>query len=430
MSRGSLILARINTWNPIFIHSLIFACIFFYILSSSANILLFHFFIDINLAKIGMLVTFLAFFPFTFYEIKKYLLTEKTITVFLLFWLFYLIINSYFSFFPGISFKFLLRIIGCWLIALQIAVLLFKHDGNYQNTIMYALLFSFLVITLIWNLHLRMPEALVWFKQKMTHKMDSRLTGLYINPNELGYALVIHSFVLFWFIKHRIYLTLSIIPLVFWGVYLSGSRNSFIALLIVSAFGIIYSLLEFSKKYKLKKKYSLLFILINFFISLILIKQYIPNRAGTTINQFLNQINVSNPSASVQKIYSSLGIRAQIYDFAIETWKNNQWVGIGIGSFSKHQNFGPGFNTHNFLLSILVGHGLIGIFFVSLFTLILILKMKSWTGSVVLMIFPLTLIFDDLSWSYIFPVYLSFLIGILFYYAIRNKFRKSETNNF
>ncbi len=174
MSRGSLILARINAWNPIFIHSLIFACISFYILSSSANILLFHFIIDINLAKIGMLITFLAF------------------------WLLYLFINSYFSFFPGISLKFLLRIIGCWLIALQIAILLFKHDGNYQNTIMYALLFSFLVITLIWNLHLQMPEALVWFKQKMTHKMDYRLTGLYINPNELGYALVIHSFVLFW----------------------------------------------------------------------------------------------------------------------------------------------------------------------------------------------------------------------------------------
>ena len=176
MSRRSLILARINAWNPIFIHALIFACISFYILSSSANILLFHFVIDINLAKIGMLVTFLAFFPFTFYEIKKYLLTEKIIAVFLLFWLLYLIINCYLSFFTGVSFKFLLRIIGCWLIALQIAVLLFKHDGNYQNTIMYALLFSFLVITLIWNLHLRMPEALVWFKQKMTHKIDDRLT--------------------------------------------------------------------------------------------------------------------------------------------------------------------------------------------------------------------------------------------------------------
>ena len=430
MSRGSLILARINAWNPIFIHALIFACISFYILSSSANIMLFHFVIDINLAKIGMLVTFLAFFPFTFYEIKKYLLTEKTISVFLLFWLLYLIINSYFSFFPGISLKFLLRIIGCWLIAFQITVLLFKHDGNYQNTIMYALLFSFLVITLIWNLHLRMPETLVWFKQRMSNQSYWRLTGLYINPNELGYALVIHSFVLFWFIKHRIYLTLSIIPLAFWGVYLSGSRNSFIALLIVSAFGIIYSLLEFSKKYKLNKKYSLLFILIIFFISLILIKQYIPNRAGTTINQFSNQINFSNPSASIQKIYSSLGLRAQIYDFAIKTWKKNPWFGIGIGSFSKHQTFGIGFNTHNFLLSILVEHGLVGIFFVSLFALILILKMKSWTGSIVLIILPLTLLFDDLSWSYIFPVYLSFLIGILFYYAIRNKFRKSETNNF
>ena len=33
-----------------------------------------------------------------------------------------------------------------------------------KNTIMYALLFFFLVITLIWNLHLRMPETLVWFK--------------------------------------------------------------------------------------------------------------------------------------------------------------------------------------------------------------------------------------------------------------------------
>ena len=162
MSRGSLILARINAWNPIFIHSLIFACISFYILSSSANILLFHFIIDINLAKIGMLVTFLAFFPFTFYELKKYLLTEKIISVLLLFWLFYLIINSYLSFFPGISFKFLLRIIGYWLIALQIAVLLYKHDRFYQNTIMYALLFSFFIITLIWNIELRMSDVLIW----------------------------------------------------------------------------------------------------------------------------------------------------------------------------------------------------------------------------------------------------------------------------
>ncbi len=430
MSRGSFFLARINAWNPIFIHTLIFACISFYVLSSSANILLFHFVIDINLAKIGMLITFLAFFPFTFYEIKKYLFTEKIISVFLLFWMFYLIINSYYSYFPGVSFKFLLRIIGCWLIALQIAILLYKHDRCYQNTIMYALLFSFLVITLIWNLHLRMPETLIWFKQRMPNRMDWHLTGLYINPNELGYALVIHSFVLFWFIKHRIYLTLSLIPFALWGVYLSGSRNSFLALLIVTAFGIINSLLVFSKKYKLNKKYGLIFILTIFVISLILIKQYIPNRVGTTINQFSNKINLSNPSASIKKIYSSLGLRAQIYDFAIETWEKNPWLGIGIGSFSKHQTFGTGFNTHNFLLSIIVEHGLIGILFVSFFVLILIFKMKSWTGSVVIMIFPLTLMFDDLSWSYIFPVYLSFLIGVLIYYSVKNKFSKNEINNF
>ena len=122
-----------------------------------------------------------------------------------------------------------------------------------------------------------------------------------------------------------------------------------------------------------------------------------------------------------------------IYDFAIETWKNF------LTKIIRNRNWkffismildDLGFNGHNFLLSILVEHGLVGIFFVSLFALILILKMKSWTDFFMIMIFPLTLLFDDLSWSYIFPVYLSFLIGILFYYAIRNKFNKSETNNF
>ena len=43
-----------------------------------------------------MLYTFFSIFlGFTFYEIKKYLLTEKTISVFLLFYYNYLIINSY-----------------------------------------------------------------------------------------------------------------------------------------------------------------------------------------------------------------------------------------------------------------------------------------------------------------------------------------------
>ena len=113
----------------------------------------------------------------------------------------------------------------------------------------------------------------------------------------------------------------------------------------------------------------------------------------------------------IKSFLQSIGIPSK------ETWKNNQWVGIGIGSFSKHQTFGTNLNTHNFLLSILVEHGLIGMFFISLFALILILKMKSWTGFSLIMIFPLTLIFDDLSWSYIFPVYLSLLIGIFFYFT-------------
>ena len=95
-------------------------------------------------------------------------------------------------------------------------------------------------------------------------------------------------------------------------------------------------------------------------------------------------------------------------------------MGIGIGSFSPHQRFGQGFNTHNFLLSVLVEQGLIGIVFILIFSIMMIIYMKSWTGSMMLVLFPLTLIFDDLSWSYIFPVYLSILLGICFYYSYDN----------
>ena len=166
------------------------------------------------------------------------------------------------------------------------------------------------------------------------------------------------------------------------------------------------------------------------FISSFFVRHFTPPRVKHTFNEITKQIDLNEITKTSKKIYSTFGIRTKVFNTAVETWKNKPLLGIGIGSFMLHQNIAPNYHSHNFLLSILVEHGLVGMFFVSLFALILILKMKSWTGSVVLMIFPLTLIFDDLSWSYIFPVYLSFLIGILFYYAIRNKFRKSETNNF
>ena len=132
-----------------------------------------------------------------------------------------------------------------------------------------------------------------------------------------------------------------------------------------------------TKKYKINRKNNLLFILIILLISIILIKQYIPERIKTTVIQFTSQLDFSNPSKLVVTLNLILGGRGPIYDFAIETWKSNKWKGIGIGSFSKHQDFGEGLNVHNFLLSILVEHGLVGIFFVSLFALILILKMKT-----------------------------------------------------
>jgi|TARA_Y100000294_G_scaffold83649_1_gene78494 O-antigen ligase len=409
-----------NNRKEIILHSSIFVFISFYILSSSANILLFHFIIDINLAKIGMLVAFVGLIPYTYKDILKRWTEQKTMIIFIFFWALYLLLNSYFSLYPIISLKFILRIIGCWLIAFQIGIILTKYDCKYHNTIMNSLLFTFLIITLVWNLDLRAKETLVWFTQKMPNRSYWRLTGLYINPNELGYALVIHSLLLIWFVKERILFLLLILPLAFWGVYLSGSRNSFLALMIVTVFSLFVSFKRWMVHHRLTKikVYSIFFVIL--FASTFLANQFLPSRVKRTLNLYANQIEITDPMKTVSKIYNRLGLRKQIYDFAIDTWKDHKWVGIGIGSFSPHQRFGQGFNTHNFLLSVLVEQGLIGIVFILIFSIMMIIYMKSWTGSMMLVLFPLTLIFDDLSWSYIFPVYLSILLGICFYYSYDN----------
>ena len=112
------------------------------------------------------------------------------------------------------------------LISFEICFLIHTKNVNYQRIIGYSLIFTLLMITLLWNLDYRSQETLRWFKDRQTNRIDSRVTGLYINPSELGYALVMHTLLIIWFIRDKLYYLPVILPIGYWGVYMSGSKNS------------------------------------------------------------------------------------------------------------------------------------------------------------------------------------------------------------
>ena len=214
---------------------------------------------------------------------------------------------------------------------------------------------------------------------------------------------------------------------------MSGSRNSFLGFVIVSCFGIFLGLYRWISRREFNKKLAIATVMMSLLLSSLLLNNIIPTRAKQSLNQYTSLVQITDLYKSIQNIYglpTSLGgfgqERKQVYYLAIETWKKFKWTGIGIGSFSYYQKIGPGFNTHNFILSIFVEQGLIGMFFIILFFAIMVFQMKNWTGSLLLIIVPFTLILDDLSWSYIFPVYLSILLGICFHYILRRKNSDSD----
>lgn len=69
--------------------------------------------------------------------------------------------------------------------------------------------------------------------------------------------------------------------------------------------------------------------------------------------------------------------RSNIYDYAIDLWKNNKLFGIGWGNFSRSMALDSGFygwNVHNNYLQILVENGIIGAFIYYGLSFMVILK--------------------------------------------------------
>ena len=149
------------------------------------------------------------------------------------------------------------------MIALEIGLLLHQPGKHNRVPIVAALIFSLLMITLIWYLVSTGSPLLNWFQQHLSNyvlrpKWDPRLKGLYINPNELGFAIVMQAIVLIWYFLHPIG-SLFLIPfaaaLSFIGISKSGSRNSFLGMCFVVVVGLIVYLGQLAPQIERKKPY-------------------------------------------------------------------------------------------------------------------------------------------------------------------------------
>jgi O-antigen ligase len=417
-----------NNKGGLFVHIFIFALFLFYILSSAVNILLFHFVLDVNLAKVGMLFVIVGLGILVRHDFGLLWKNLKLPLIIIICWSLYLILNSYLGATPGISFKLTLRVFGAWIIALEIGLLLHQPGKQNRVPIVAALIFSLLIITLIWYLISIGSPSFSWFQQHLSNyrQHGTRLSGLYLSPNELGYALVMQAMVLIWYSLHPIG-SLFLIPfaatLSFIGIFKSESRNSFLGMCFVVVVGLIVYLGQLTPQIGRKKT---VLILLGFSAIFIIGIYYLPDILPTRVNSGVIALNHAIEKASfttldfkemdrfVQSISQESG-RRQIWIDAYGKWAARPWLGLGLGSYLHLQKLGHAYTTHNFIYGVLIEQGIIGISFLLLFFGCLVVLMKNWAATCLLILFPLTLLFDDLSPSYVFPVYSSLVLGFCFY---------------
>lgn len=139
-------------------------------------------------------------------------------------------------------------------------------------------------------------------------------------------------------------LCLMCVPVIFYGIFLTGTRTG----LVTGMVGIMY--LVFTQR---KATFNMKIIYIGLFIA--------------SVSAFLSLA----PKASVERIFSigeaietgDLNSRETIWQWSLESWKQQPIIGGGTGSLGHNLNrFHVEFNSaHNSYIQILTEHGIIGL---------------------------------------------------------------------
>lgn len=403
-----------------------------YIMGQAVDVFLFHVGFDIHLPVMTMICMLCGLAFVVRKDLGLCFPHLRSLLFILLAWSVYLIINALMGASPTTSAILLFRFIGAWLIALEIAIFLHTYQERGRYTIGLALCISFLLITLIWYLQSGQSKYLDWLlpllrdQSLLKQKANIRAQALYMNPNILGFVLVVHASLIIWYTfnkNYSMFVVLCVWLISFIGILKTGSRNALIGIVAVLVFGMFcYAGLYFKF---LSSRTRIIIILSVFTV------------AGSQIYLFRNHLDrIQHTTAIVSSLdWSALNkeyldrklgeidtARIQIWKHCWRLWQKKPCVGIGIGTFRYQIGAETFYHCHDFLLTTLVEQGILGVIFIIAFLSVLLMQMSQpWIGLGLLGCFSSTLIFDDKIWDFSLPVYASLTFGYCFFLVLSKK---------
>lgn len=402
----------------------LFALTSFYLLSQAADVYVFHLGVDIYLARLAMLAMAGGLALLIRGRVLECLRPLRGLLIIASIWTIYLLINAVFGLNLRTSLELLLRFSGTWIIAFEIAVLLRVSDRNALAAMGWALLVGMVVLALIRVLDAAGVAWLDWLRGRIRNARprSARAQGLYVNPNILGMVTVFHAAVLIWYTLHR-RRSLLIIPCTWltalWVVLQSESRSAligWIGLCLLSSLAYWKAFLTQAGK---PTRTAIFLSALVLMLVLIAITLYSSPRFSTLAAAVFRMDRPQTAWPDFRLDPASIDpARVYIWQTAVRIWTEQPWLGIGLGAFKHLPEVGRFTHAHNFLLTVLVEQGLIGLGFLIALAVLLIRRMRSWVGTSLLACVLCSQLFDDLTPIVAFPIYMALILGYCLFLAL------------
>lgn len=216
---------------------------------------------------------------------------------------------------------------------------------------------------------------------------------------------------LFFLKRSNIYLLLSFLFIL--AVFWTQSKGPLLASIVI--FSIL--MLKNANKENIK---LMLFISIFLLFSYYLLNYLdLGDRYSALTRLFNNELNESDQG--------SVGIRAEMFFYSIELWKNNFMFGVGLGNWNEHINRFFSLSVmfpypHNIIVELLSETGFSGFLFLMISYLYLFIK-SNYICKIVMLYFTICLLFSgDAS-------YLRFLFSLPLGFLIARKIEIRKNNN-
>lgn len=403
----------------------------FYVASQAIDIFVFHFIVDIYLARIAMAIMAVGLALMLGREFLNHVGEFRNLIILIAGWCIYLVINAFWGINPVASLKLLVRFVGAWVIALEIGILIYSRGAKSKYVIGFALLFTLLIILFAMHLQAVNSPYLRWLKSGLRnyHAHEAaRAQAFYATPNTLGIVLVLHAAAAIWYTFHK-YFSLAILPgvwaIAFFNILQTQSRSSLIGISSVGVFAVCayYKLFLTKSPKKVKAIFAVMILCAVSFGLVPLSHQNLKRFDSVTSKISSVKWDDLKSGQAIEKLAAIDPGRVQIWKRASAYWKLKPLTGVGLGAF-RHMPNETMPHAHNFLLNILVEQGVIGVTFLIAFVCFLLNETRNWACLLLLGCLLFSQLFDDLTPCVAFPIYTSLILGYCFTEVLQTKRRK------